>query len=67
MPALTHEEEILILEERVDMYATRAENLEKILMDLVVSIELGLDIRQSSKMQRLVDEAKSVIQGEFEG
>ena len=67
MPALTHEEEILMLEERVDMYATRAENLEKILMDLVVSIELGLDIRQSSKMQRLVDEAKSVIQGEFEG
>ena len=67
MPALTREEEILMLEERVDMYATRAENLEKILMDLVVSIELGLDIRQSSKMQRLVDEAKSVIQGEFEG
>jgi hypothetical protein len=67
MPALTHEEEILMLEERVDMYATRAENLEKILMELVVSIELGLDIRQSSKMQRLVDEAKSVIQGEFEG
>ena len=67
MPALTHEEEILMLEERVDMYATRAENLEKILMELVVSIELGLDIRQSAKMQRLVDEAKSVIQGEFEG
>jgi hypothetical protein len=66
MPALTHEEEILMLEERVDMYATRAENLEKILMELVVSIELGLDIRQSAKMQRLVDEAKSVIEGEFE-
>jgi hypothetical protein len=67
MPALTPEEKIVFLEDTLQMYAKHIQNLENVLMNLVVSIEVGLVLEHSPKLQRLVDEAKSVIDGEFEG
>jgi hypothetical protein len=44
----------------------RVKNLEDVLMRLVVAVEQGKHIDYSEDLQELVDEAKSVIEGEFE-
>jgi len=52
--------------ELVEMLDKRVENLEDVLMRLVVAVEQGKHIDYSEDLQELVDEAKSVIEGEFE-
>ena len=54
------------MDNEVQMLRDRVRNLEDVLMDLVVCVEQGLHIDYSKKMQELVDQAKSVIEGEFE-
>ena len=50
----------------IEMLERRIRNLENVLMDLVIAVEQGLHIDYSEKLQNLVTEAKSVIEGEFE-
>lgn len=49
-----------------EMLQQRISNLENALMSLVVAVELGLDIRKDKRMQDLIEECKSVVEGEYE-
>ena len=44
----------------------RIKHLEDILMQLIIAVEQGKHIDYSKDLQELVDEAKSVLEGEFE-